>query len=88
MNQEGEYFSLSQPLSYRVSVQGRVGERWQDWFEQLAITVERGRSDIPITLLEGTLADQAALHGLLRKLYTLGFVILSLKCTDIRSGKG
>jgi hypothetical protein len=85
LNQEGELFSLSQPLSYRVSVQGRVGERWQDWFEQLVITFDRGASDIPITLLEGTLADQAALHGLLRKLYTLGFVILSLKCTDVRS---
>ncbi len=85
MNRDRRHLSVSQPLTYRVSVQGRVDERWMAWFEGMDLTVELGESAIPTTVLEGTLADQAALHGLLRKLYSLGFVILSLTCKDVEN---
>jgi hypothetical protein len=46
----------------------------------MKITVNEVENKTPITSLEGTLADQAALQGLLRRLYYLGFVILNLNC--------
>ncbi|NIM94707.1 MAG: hypothetical protein GTO18_13485 [Anaerolineales bacterium] len=82
MNQERRLISVSEPLTYRVTVQGKVSARWHNLFKQMVITIERGESESPLTLLEGTLADQAALQGLLRNLYYLGFVVLAVNCTD------
>ena len=56
-----------QPLVYRVRLQGHLGPQWTDWFGGLTITLE----DNGETLLTGQVVDQAALHGLLRKVRDL-----------------
>jgi hypothetical protein len=63
---------------YRVRVEGRLGERWRHWFEdmEVSMTTEAG-SDV--TTLAGPVADQAALLGLLQQLYTLGLPLLSVQ---------
>ncbi len=61
-----------QPAAYRIQVQGRLGRRWADWFEGLVIT-DDGQA---VTTLAGIVADQAALLGLLQRLYTLGLPLL------------
>jgi hypothetical protein len=79
--------SVGQRLNYRIKVQGRIEDRWSNWFDGIEPTVTMGRNNIPITTLDGTALDQAAVQGLLRKLHTLGFVILTITCTDFPDGE-
>src|SRR5436190_23763560 len=63
-----------QPLVYQIRIKGHLGDQWTDWFGGLAITLE----DNGDTLLTGLVVDQAALHGLLRKLRDLGMPLVSV----------
>lgn len=63
-----------QPLVYHIRVKGRLGGEWTAWFEGLTVTaLDNGE-----TLLAGPVADQAALHGLLRKVRDLGMPLLAV----------
>jgi hypothetical protein len=64
----------SQPMVYHIRIKGHLGRQWTDWFGGLAITLE----DNGETLLTGPVVDQAALHGLLRKVSDLGMPLLSV----------
>ena len=64
----------SQPLVYQIGIEGHLGREWADWFEGLAITA----LDNGDTLLTGPVIDQAALHGLLKKVRDLGMPLLSV----------
>jgi hypothetical protein len=59
---------------YQITVKGHLDNRWANWFEGLAIT----REDNGETRLTGPVVDQAALHGLLRKVRDLGLPLLSV----------
>ncbi len=59
---------------YIVKLRGHLGNQWADWFEGLEITLEDGG----VTSLTGPLVDQAALHGLLKKIRDLGITLLSI----------
>jgi hypothetical protein len=63
-----------QPMVYQIRITGHLGRTWTDWFEGLAITLE----DNGDTLLTGPLVDQAALHGLLKKVRDLGMPLVSV----------
>ena len=64
---------------YQITVKGHLDNRWDNWFEGLTITA----LDDGETLLTGPVVDQAALHGLLRKVRDLGVPLLSV--TRVRS---
>jgi hypothetical protein len=64
----------SEPIVYQIRVTGHLGSEWIDWFEGLSITLQ----DNGETLLSGPVIDQAALHGLLRKVRDLGMPLLSV----------
>jgi hypothetical protein len=64
----------SQPLIYQIRVEGHLGQQWMDWFEGLTITLEEDGD----TLLTGPVVDQAALHGLLKKVRDLGLPLVSV----------
>jgi hypothetical protein len=64
---------LDQPMVYQIKVKGHLGRQWTDWFEGMTITLKEGGD----TLLTGPVADQAALHGLLRKVRDLGIPLIS-----------
>ncbi len=64
----------SQPLVYQIRIKGHLGRQWTDWFEGLTITLE----DNGDTLLTGSVVDQAALHGLLKKVRDLGMPLVSV----------
>lgn len=64
---------LNEPMVYKIRVQGHLGPQWTDWFGGLTITLE----DNGDTLLTGSVEDQAALHGLLRKVRDLGMPLIS-----------
>ena len=59
---------------YEIRIKGHLNNRWADWFEGLAITLE----DQGDTLLTGLVVDQAALHGLLKKVRDLGMPLVSV----------
>ena len=63
-----------QPLVYQIRITGHLGREWTDWFEGLAITLE----DNGDTLLTGPVVDQAALHGVLKKVRDLGMPLVSV----------
>ena len=62
-----------QPLVYQIRLQGHLGRNWTHWFGDVTITLE----DNGETLLTGQVVDQAALHGLLRKVRDLGMPLIS-----------
>ena len=63
-----------QPMVYQIRIQGHLGSEWTDWFEGLTLTLE----DNGETLLTGPVVDQAALHGLLRKVRDVGMPLISV----------
>jgi len=63
-----------EPGLYEIRIKGHLDDRWADWFGGLTITLE----DNGDTLLTGPVVDQAALHGLLRKVRDLGMPLLSV----------
>jgi hypothetical protein len=71
--------NLDQPANYQIKVPGRLDENLSDWVEGMAIKVEREDEGPLITTLTGVLVDQAALQGLLRRLYTLGLPLIEVK---------
>jgi len=72
-------FSLDLPLTYQIKISGQLSENWSDWIENMVIVVECMDNGSPVTTLTGTV-DQAALHGLIRRLYYLGFPLMSVNC--------
>lgn len=63
-----------QPAIYQIRLKGQLDALWTDWFGGMAVTLT-GDGD---TLLTGPVADQAALHGLLRKVRDLGIPLVSV----------
>ena len=74
--------TLDRPATYRIQVPGHLDESWSDWNGGMTITVESNSDDLPVTTLTG-IVDQAALQGLLRRLYSLGLPLISVTCLDI-----
>jgi hypothetical protein len=64
-----------EPGLYEIRIKGHLDDRWSDWFEGLTITLE-DQGDTPLT---GLVVDQAALHGLLKKVRDLGLPLVSVR---------
>jgi len=72
----------SKPIVYQIRITGHLGDQWTDWFGGLAITLEANGD----TLLIGPVVDQAALHGLLKKVRDLGMPLISV--SRVEPGQG
>ena len=69
----------AQSASYEIRVTGHLPPQWTDWFEGLTITLEESGD----TLLTGPVIDQAALHGLLKKVRDLGLSLVSVSPVEV-----
>jgi hypothetical protein len=63
----------AEPLTYQVRIQGHLDADWADWLGGLTLTPDEGD-----TLLTGPKLDQAALHGLLKKVRDAGLTLISV----------
>ncbi len=73
-----------EPGFYEIRIKGHLDNRWADWFEGLTITLEENGE----TLLTGPVTDQAALHGLLRKVRDLGLPLVSVMHVEPEQANG
>ncbi len=68
---------------YEIRLKGHLDDRWAEWFEGLTITLEENGE----TFLTGPVVDQAALHGLLKKVRDLGIPLLSVNLVQSQPKK-
>ena len=67
-----------EPAVYQITVKGQLSADWCAWFDGMTIT----QDGTGATLITGPVADQAALHGLLRKVRDLGLTLLALNSSE------
>jgi len=66
------------PAVYQIRIEGHLGRAWTSWFTGMSITQE----DNGDTLLTGAVVDQAALHGLLKRVRDLAVPLVSVNRLD------
>ena len=66
------------PKVYQIKMQGKLDESWSAWFDGLTITFESGSDGSSITILTGPVIDQAALRGILFKIWDLNLALISV----------
>lgn len=67
----------------QIRIKGHIGHQWTDWFDGMTITLENNGD----TLITGPVIDQAALHGLLKKVRDMGMPLISVNCTEPEQAK-
>lgn len=86
MKEDKLKLNLDRPVTYQIKVPGHLDESWAEWVGEMTITVASEGDDSPVTILTGTI-DQAALQGLLRRLYSLGVPLISVNYVEDDSGE-
>lgn len=70
--------------SYHIEIEGRLDTRWSSWFNNMTITVEDRDPDLFVTVLDGTVPDQASLRGILNKIWDLNLSLISVNRQDFQ----
>jgi hypothetical protein len=78
MSSGGDAIDTGASMVYRIRIKGHLSGHWTEWFDGLAITLDENGD----TLLTGPVTDQAALHGLLRRVRDLGMPLVSVSSAD------
>jgi hypothetical protein len=74
VNTHNQHRDPDAPMVYEIRVKGHLGSQWMDWFGGATLTLEANGE----TLLTCPVSDQAALHGLLRRVRDVGMPLLSV----------
>ena len=69
---------------YEIRLKGQLNARWADWFDGMTITLDNNGD----TLLSGSVVDQAAMHGLLKKVRDVGLTLLAVKSVKPEGTEG
>lgn len=75
--------TLDRPATYQIKVPGMLDNMLSDWDVEMIVTIESDGNGFPISTLTSTV-DQAALQGLLRRIYSLGLPLISVICVEIK----
>ncbi len=73
------------PQHYQIRISARLDASWIAWFDGMQISVENPERQIPVTVLSGPIADQAALFGLLCRIRDLGLPLISVNPIKINT---
>jgi hypothetical protein len=71
--------TMTEPAKYRIRVIGEIDESWADYYGGMLVRIENHPDKLKESILVGWLEDQAALVGLIERLYNLGLPILSVE---------
>ena len=74
MNENSERIQPEEGELYEIKLKGHLDEHWSEWFDNLAIAYDEQDN----TIFAGPVADQSALHGLLKKAHDLGLSLISV----------
>jgi hypothetical protein len=66
------------PLMYRIRVQGSLDPNWSAWLESMSIVAEQQPNGCNSTVLTGRVVDQAALRGILTRIWDLNLDVISV----------
>lgn len=77
MKNAKDKLTLDRPATYQIKVPGELDVRWAGWAENMITVVESEADGSSVTIFTGAV-DQAALQGLLRRLYSLGLPLISV----------
>jgi hypothetical protein len=64
---------------YRIKIKEELDDNWTEWFSEMEMTVEKDNEGNPVTVLSGPVVDQAALNGLLNKIWNFNLTVISVK---------
>ena len=78
--------SLDRKATYQIKVPGVLHQRWIDMNDDFGVVAGTDEDGFPVTMLIVTV-DQAALQGLLRRLYSLGLPLISVKYLNPKQGE-
>lgn len=82
MNKRG-----GKPACYRVEIEGKIRQNWSDWLNGMEISTRKGCNGSQITVLVGKVTDQAALRGILCRLWDLNLTIVSVCRLEMNAGE-
>jgi len=83
MTDAGHTFNPDCVAIYEITVKGYLHKSRADWFDGMAIEPQVDDEGMCVTRLTGEVVDQAALLGLLRRLYDLGLSLLSMQRIEL-----
>lgn len=87
MGTVGKIPTMESPATYRIRVSGLLDASWSERLGGMTVITTGGRDSPATTTLEGRLADQAALNGILSALYEQHMPVLSVECLDCNQRK-
>lgn len=67
------------PQYYQIIVEGKIPESWSDWLGGVQLVSQKEDNEMIITTLSGPIPDQAALRGLLNRLWDLNLVLRAVQ---------
>ena len=73
---------IEKPQMYQIRVQGCVDQSWSDWFDGMNLRVETDDHGTTFTTLSGIVPDQAALRGILARLWNMNLEVISVQQGD------
>jgi hypothetical protein len=73
---------------YEIQVQGELDRGWEECFDGLAVTLKYATEQPPTTTLVAPVADQAALRGMLCKLWDLNLTLISVRRVEGEENDG
>jgi hypothetical protein len=76
------YAEPARPRLYRIQVLGRLDEDWSTWLDEMTMTCDSG-----VTTLTGSVADQAALRGILARIWDLNLTLISVHLVGADDGE-
>jgi hypothetical protein len=82
MGQHPGKLNMYDPAVFVIRIQGEIGEDWAEYFGARTVSVERGESGSPVTVLTTEPVDQAGLIGMINYVNMLGLPLVSVECVS------